>query len=97
MSESVNKGFHAWLQARKENDFTSFSQPLKEVVAFKQQEADMLGYSAHPYDALLNDYDRGMTVQLTDELFGSLKDLQHLLHRIQQNPRSIIPSATGIR
>lgn len=88
MSESVNKGFHAWLQARKENDFTSFSQPLKEVVAFKQQEADMLGYSAHPYDALLNDYDRGMTVQLTDELFGSLrKDLQHLLHRIQQKPQ----------
>ena len=32
MSEVVNKSFHAWIQARKENDFRVFEKPLHEVI-----------------------------------------------------------------
>lgn len=88
MTEAINRGFTAWLQARKDNDFSAFSEPLEKVVAFKKQEAGYLGYEKHPYDALLNDYDRGVTVAMTDELFNSLrKELLSLLHRIQARPQ----------
>ena len=88
MFEIINRGFHAWLEARKDNRFNAFCQPLEKVVDFKKREADMLGFEEHPYDALLNDYDRGVTVRQTDALFGSLRtDLLELLHRIQSKPQ----------
>ncbi|MEI8059999.1 MAG: carboxypeptidase M32, partial [Ferruginibacter sp.] len=47
MSETVNKSFHAWIQARKENSFATFQQPLDELIKLKIQEADILGYEKH--------------------------------------------------
>lgn len=72
-SEAVNKSFHAWIEARKQNSFAVFEKPLHRIIELKKQEADLLGYEAHPYDALMNDYDRGLTVAVTDDLFANLK------------------------
>lgn len=83
MSEAVNKSFHAWIQARRENDFAFFEKPLNEIIILKRQEAELLGFAAHPYDALMNDYDKGLTVKKVDTLFGSLKpQLLQLLQEI---------------
>lgn len=71
-SEVINKSFHAWIAARKQNDFKIFENPLQNVIDIKKQEADLLGYEAHPYDALMNEYDRGLTVKETDRLFAEL-------------------------
>ena len=88
MSEAVNKSFHAWIQARKENSFKVFEQPLHSIIELKKQEADLLGYEHHPYDALMNDYDRGLTVSKVDTLFGTLKpQLLNLLARINNAPQ----------
>lgn len=73
MSEAVNKAFHAWIQARKLNSFAGFQQPLDTLVQLKKQEADLLGYEDHPYNALMNDYDKGLTVAITDKVFAELK------------------------
>lgn len=87
MSEAVNKSFHAWIQARKENSFSIFQQPLQEIILLKKQEADLLGYETHPYNALMNDYDRGLTVNTVDTLFTSLKPkLLELLQKINTEP-----------
>lgn len=84
MSEAVNKSFHAWIRARKENSFTVFEQPLDELIQLKKQEAELLGYEHHPYNALLNDYDKGLTVIITDKLFADLKpQLSSLLDGIK--------------
>ena len=53
MSETVNKSFHAWIQARKDNSFTVFEKPLDDLIQLKKQEADLLGYETHPYNALM--------------------------------------------
>lgn len=83
MTETVNKSFHAWMQARKENSFAAFQQPLDELIQLKKQEADILGYANHPYDALMNDYDKGLTVSITDKIFAELKpQLSNLLNEI---------------
>jgi carboxypeptidase Taq len=73
MSETVNKSFHAWIQARKDNSFAGFENPLDDLIELKKQEADMLGYEYHPYNALMNDYDKGLTVAIVDKVFADLK------------------------
>ena len=69
MSETVNKSFYAWIQSRKENSFAVFREPLDEVINLKKQEADYIGFEKHPYNALMNDYDKGLTVETVDALF----------------------------
>lgn len=88
MSEAVNKSFYAWIEARKQNAFSVFQQPLHEIIELKKQEAALTGYEKHPYDALMNDYDRGLNTTITDQLFGSLKpQLLELLQKINQRPQ----------
>lgn len=88
MSEAVNKSFYAWIQARRENKFAVFQQPLHEIIELKKQEADLLGFEKHRYDALMNDYDRGLNTSITDKLFSSLKPhLLELLDKIKNRPQ----------
>lgn len=87
MSEAVNHSFHAWIEAREQNNFGIFLQPLDAIIELKKQEADLLGYEKHRYDALMNDYDRGLTVATVDQLFASLRrDLSPLLQQIASKP-----------
>lgn len=88
MSETVNKAFHAWIQARKENSFAAFEKPLHELITLKKQEAAILGYTDHPYSALMNDFDKGLNVTITDKIFAGLKpQLLNLLQLIQSKPQ----------
>jgi len=84
MSETVNRSFHAWIQARKDNSFTTFQSSLHELIQLKKQEADILGYEQHPYNALMNDYDKGLTVAIVDNVFTGIRtSLKQLLDNIQ--------------
>lgn len=88
MSETVNTSFHAWVQARKENSFATFQKPLNDLLQLKKQEAELLGYEHHPYNALMNDYDKGLTIAVTDEVFANLKPkLSALLDIIKNKPQ----------
>ena len=92
MSESVNKSFHAWVEARRQNDFNIFKDPLQEIISLKQQEAELIGYDNHPYDALMDEYDKGLTTAITDKLFADLKpQLTELLSQISTQP---VPDAS---
>jgi len=73
LSESSSIAFHAWIEARKQNSFDLFKQPLETLVELKRQEAALLGYTGHCYDALLDAHDKGSTVRQLDALFGELK------------------------
>ena len=84
MSETVTKSFHTWIQARKDNSFSGFQKPLDDLIQLKKQEAEMLGYQHHPYNALMNDYDKGLTVAIVDNVFADLKPkLSALLDNIK--------------
>ena len=84
LSETVNKSFHGWIEARKKNEFSIFAGDLGKLAELKKQEADLLGYEQHPYNALLNDHDKGATVQLLDKVFQSVRQpLKDLLEKIR--------------
>jgi carboxypeptidase Taq len=75
MSEAVSESFYAWIKARERNEFVHFELPLKKLVELKRQEADILGYSNHPYNALMNEYEKGATVQMVDKIFTDVEPL----------------------
>ncbi len=88
MSEVVNRSFHSWIEAREKNDFKIFEAPLQNVIEVKREEAEQLGYEKHPYDALMNDYDKGLTSEKVDRLFTDLRpQLKTLLDNISQKPQ----------
>ncbi|MBX2887103.1 MAG: carboxypeptidase M32 [Ferruginibacter sp.] len=88
MSEVINHSFHAWIKARKENDFSPFEKPLQEIINLKRIEADSLGYSSHPYDALINNYDKGVTTEKINNLFDTLQPkLKSLINEIAEHPQ----------
>lgn len=88
LTETVNTCFHSWIEARKANDFALFAGDLGKLIILKKEEAATLGYKQHPYDALLNDHDKGSNVQLLDGVFGSVKQpLKDLLDNIQAKPQ----------
>lgn len=88
LSETISKSFHSWMEARKVSDFSVFAGDLAQLIDLKKQEADLLGYVDHPYNALLNDHDKGSTVQLLDAVFDRLRpSLKELVQTIAAQPQ----------
>lgn len=72
LSDAVNKAFHSWMEARKLSSFAHYQKDLDALVQLKKEEAGVLGFKQHPYDALLNEYEKGATVALLDKTFSDL-------------------------
>ncbi len=86
----TSEALPVWVRARKQNDFAIFLPLLDEVISMSRQKADFLGYNDHPYDALLDLYEEGLTTAVLDILFGSLqKDLSPMLQRRISQQKSI--------
>jgi carboxypeptidase Taq len=66
---------HVWRDARAANDFAAFRPHLEHVVALARREADYIGYTGHPYDALLDHWDPGATAAELEALFGRLLEV----------------------
>ena len=85
MSEAIHTAYHTWVKAREANDGTIFQEPLQQLIALKRQQADLLGYEIHSYNALMNEYDKGLTVDIVDTIFKNLQPvLTTLIDFIQQ-------------
>src|ERR1700722_11308352 len=88
LSEASSRSFHSWLQARTANSFVLFKDDLQELVALKKEEADLAGYEGHPYNALLDQFEKGATVTLLDKVFTDIRTpLDDLLRRIAAQPQ----------
>ena len=76
-----------WAEARKTNDFHRFLPNLERLVGYKRQEADYLGYTDSPYNALLDTFEPGSTVAQLRPLFATLRThLIRLLDQIRNSP-----------
>ncbi|MFM7469741.1 MAG: carboxypeptidase M32 [Vampirovibrionales bacterium] len=83
LSEATSKAQPAWVEARKTNQFKVFQPHLETIVKLTQDYADCLGWEQHRYDALLDEYEEGLTVATLDPLFQELQTgLTHLLQKI---------------
>jgi carboxypeptidase Taq len=94
MSRCVSEAFQAWQQAKKKNDFSIYAPKLEKLLGLKRQEAELLGYDAHPYDALLNQYEPGAkTADLTvlfNDVRAQLVDFVKKIAAAKQNDGSFM-------
>jgi carboxypeptidase Taq len=63
----------SWSQARRRDDFRSFAPWLDRIFALAREEADAVGSGGVRYDALLDDYEPGMTTEQLSALFARLR------------------------
>ncbi|MCB1085036.1 MAG: carboxypeptidase M32 [Chlamydiia bacterium] len=87
VAKASSQGVFAWQKAKQENAFETFLPHLETIISLHIEKAELLGYEAHPYDALVNQYETGMTVKTLDALFGELKPfLVELTLKAQEKP-----------
>ncbi len=82
----TSKAQNVWEEARENNDFQLFQPYLEKIIDFNRRAAELFGYEEHPYNALLDHYEEGMTVKELDDIFSVLKkEIIKLLQTIQES------------
>ncbi|MEG1049492.1 MAG: carboxypeptidase M32 [Oscillospiraceae bacterium] len=71
-SELTSIGKSKWIEARQKNDFSIFEPVLRETFDLAREKGRLLG-TAHPMEAFINDWDRGLSVKDIDRLFVDLR------------------------
>jgi carboxypeptidase Taq len=84
LTQASSTSLNAWSNARKANDYTIYAPQLAKMIALKKKQADLYGYAEHPYDALLDDYEKGANVAMLDRVFAQVREsLPPLLNAIK--------------
>lgn len=88
----TSESIFVWDRAKKEDNFSLFEPQLSKIVEMLRKKADLLGFDAHPYDALLDEYEPEMKTREVDLLFSALEQeipklLSELMERQEEFPR----------
>lgn len=66
---------HAWVEARKKNQFKDFLPWLEQMIDLKREQASAIGYEGtNAYDALLDEYEPGATSEMIEQAFSPLRN-----------------------
>lgn len=86
-AQLTSKAMHQWKAAREANRFQDFAPYLEKILTMCRQKADKIGYKDHPYDALLEEYEPGMTTNDLKKIFQEVRSSTvNLLKEIQGYP-----------
>lgn len=86
----VNTASSVWHEAKAKNDFELFRPHLEKLVAFNRKMAHYFNPDAPAYDTLLNEYEKGLTVEVLDKFFADIRSkLVPLLNEIMTRGRKI--------
>ncbi len=84
MVETTAEAHKTWVEARANKNFKQFEPVLRKIISLNQRYAEAQGYADSPYDALLDEYEPGLTVKQLDPLFAKLKaEIVPLIKAIQ--------------
>ncbi len=87
MAELKTNAYAAWLAAREQNDFSVFAPSLARIFTLQRERAEVIGYEDHPYDALIGQYEPGMTLASLEPLFAALRSgIMPLLDQLRELP-----------
>lgn len=80
----TNDAQAVWEKAKNENDFSLFAPYLEKIVAYNRKFAGYYNPEMKPYDALLNEYEEGVTCEMLDDFFAQLrKTIVPLIRKIK--------------
>lgn len=93
LAKLQSQSIMAWRSAKKENAFQQFAPFLDRIVDMNRRKADLFGYQEHAYDALLNEYEPGITTKQITTIFKKLQQfITPLLEKIatKTNPNDFL-------
>lgn len=83
LARTTTSAQQEWAVARGKADFARFRPWLEKIIHLKREQADAYGYNDNRYDALLDDYEQGITTRQVRDLFENLRDdLVRLVERL---------------
>lgn len=89
MAKHRSMSMITWTEARAKDNFSIFRDDLKKMIDLVRREADYLGYDNVRYDALLDNYESGLTVAKLDPLFKNLREnVAPLVKLVVENGKS---------
>jgi len=68
-----SEAYEVWKVAKAADDFPILAPHLGELFTIAAETAERLGYSDHPYDALVNLYEYGATYASVQSMFSAIK------------------------
>lgn len=75
-----------WEDAKKKADYQLFRPYLEKIIAFNKEFAGYWGHDDNKYNALLDNYEEGITTEKLDKIFGDLRDaVVELLKKIRNS------------
>lgn len=76
-----------WAQAKVNNDFAAFAPHLEKIVFYNRKFAGYYDSKKAPYDALLNEYEEGISMEVLDAFFAKLREvIVPLIAKIIEQP-----------
>lgn len=91
LAKVTSEAFVAWRGAKEKARFDLFAPYLEKIVELSRVVAEKLGYEEHPYDALLDLYEEGLTSRDVESIFSTLEPgIRSLLNKLEARgwPRS---------
>ena len=73
LARTTSLAHRVWAEARETNDFNMFAPKLTEVLSLSREKAAALADGGGLYDALLEDYEPGMTEAELEAMFNALR------------------------
>lgn len=87
-AQLTNEAGDLWHKAKETSDFELFRPALEKLVKFNIRFAGYYDSSKKPYDALLNEYERGVDTVYLDDFFAKVREkLVPLIRKIGEKPQ----------
>ncbi|MFI5148561.1 MAG: carboxypeptidase M32 [Bacteroidia bacterium] len=89
ISMAVSEAFQAWQKAKELNLFSIYAPKLEKLVRLKREECKIVGYTGHPYDTLLDQYEPGALTADLSILFADVRSqLVDFVKQIASSPQN---------
>ena len=84
----TNEASAVWHDAKAKSDYAMFAPLLEKLIAFQRRIAELKGKGEKkPYDVLLDDYEKGASMETLDPFFDTLRaELTPLIQEIAKRP-----------
>ncbi len=69
----LNLAQRTWEEAKEKNDYNMYKDTLKDIINTQRKFIEYRDTGLEPYDVLLDDFEEGMTMELYDAFFNTIK------------------------
>lgn len=84
----LNEASTVWHDAKEKSDFPLFAPYLEKLIAFQKRFASLKDSTKHPYDVLLDTFEKGASREMLDPFFDTVRtELAPLIAEIGTRPQ----------